>query len=250
MVAVPGDVRRNRFGATERRDRWWAAPLFQGGLLATLILYANWAAYQGIDYRVGGYLSPLYSPLIVVPWFPLPPSFIILVPPVLFRATCYYYRKAYYRAFLLDPPACAVSEFRGHRYRGETAFPLLLQNLHRYAFYLTLCYLPFLWHDVVNAAFFNGKFGIGVGTLVILTNTTALTLYSFSCHSLRHLIGGRLDCFSTCALNRVRHTGWRGTSLLNEHHMFFAWLSFFTVCGADLYVRLVASGVITDLRLR
>jgi len=30
--------------------------------------------------------------------------------------------------------------------------------------------------------------------------------------------------------------------------MLFAWMSFFTVCSADLYVRLVASGVIHDVR--
>jgi hypothetical protein len=42
---------------------------------------------------------------------------------------------------------------------------------------------------------------------------------------------------------------WKGASLLNEHHMAFAWISFVAVCAADLYVRLLAAGVITDLRL-
>jgi len=101
----------------------------------------------------------------------------------------------------------------------------------------------------VRATTFNGAFGIGVGSLVILANTSALTLYSFSCHSARHLVGGKLDCFSCSAANRARHTAWKGASVLNASHMQFAWLSFCTVCGADLYVRLVASGVITDLRL-
>jgi hypothetical protein len=249
MVASQAQTPRGRFAATERRDAWWIAPLAQGFLLALLIAYANWAAFQGEHYQVGGYLSPLYSPLIVIEWFPLPPSFLILLPPVLFRATCYYYRKAYYRSYFLDPPACAVGEFRSRGYRGETAFPLILQNLHRYLFFITLGYLPFLWHDVVNAAFFDGSFGIGVGTLVIFTNTTALTLYSFSCHSARHVIGGKIDCFSCSAVSRARHRAWRGASALNEHHMLYAWVSFFTVCGADLYVRLVASATITDLRL-
>jgi hypothetical protein len=31
--------------------------------------------------------------------------------------------------------------------------------------------------------------------------------------------------------------------------MAIAWTSFVTVCGADLYVRLVASGVLHDIRL-
>jgi hypothetical protein len=249
MVAVPGQLRTG-FAATERRDAWWLAPLAQGLVLAVLIGYANWAAYQGVHFQVGGYLSPLYSPLVPAPaWFPLPPSFIILLPPVLFRATCYYYRKAYYRSYFLDPPACAVGDLRGRGYRGETAFPLVLQNLHRYLFYATLFYLPFLWGDVVHATVFDGRFGVGVGTLVILANTTALTLYSFSCHSARHLVGGGLDCFSCSAATRARHRLWRGASVLNARHMLWAWVSFFTVCGADLYVRLVASGAIRDPRL-
>lgn len=248
MLADTQPVRYRAF-ATERRDGWWVAPLVQGLILATLIAYANWAAFQNKHYLVGGYLSPLYSPLIVVDWFPFSPAFLILLPPVLFRATCYYYRKAYYRSYFLDPPACAVSELRRRGYRGETAFPLVLQNLHRYLFIITFFYLPFLWHDVVKATGFEDGFGIGVGTVVILANTTALTLYSFSCHSFRHLIGGSIDCFSSCPLNRARHRAWKGASVLNERHMLFAWVSFFTVCGADLYVRLVASGTITDLRL-
>jgi hypothetical protein len=249
MGAVPGHARPAGFAATERRDAWWVAPLVQGLLLGVLICYANWAAFQGNNYLAGNYLSPLYSPLITVPGLPFSPAFLILLPPVLFRATCYYYRKAYYRSYFLDPPACAVAELRGKGYRGETAFPLILQNLHRYLFYATLLYLPFLWIDAAHATIFEGSFGIGVGTLVILANTTALTLYSFSCHSARHLVGGRLDCFSCSAVNRARHGVWKRASVLNEHHMAFAWTSFLTVCGADLYVRLLASGVITDLRL-
>src|SRR5262249_51019881 len=116
-------------------------------------------------------------------------------------------------------------------------------------FYATLCYLPFLWADVVHATRFDGHFGIGLGTLVLLANSTALTLYSFSCHSARHLVGGSIDCFSCSAATRTRHAVWKRASLLNEHHMAFAWTSFITVCSADLYVRLVASGVLTDPRL-
>src|SRR5262249_3078985 len=158
MEAVPAKIRLAGFGATARRDAWWVARLVQGLALATLIPYAHWAAYQGRNYQVGGYLSPLYSPLITVDWFPFSPAFLILLPPVLFRATCYYYRKAYYRSYFLDPPACAVSEFRGGGYRGETAFPFVLQNLHRYLFYITLLSLPFLWTDVLHATRFNRCF--------------------------------------------------------------------------------------------
>lgn len=248
MTAVPRQFQQAAF-ATDRRDQWWAAPLVQGLILAVLITYANWAAFQGTNYEVGGYLSPLYSPLLKPAWFPFSPAFLILFPPVLFRATCYYYRKAYYRSYLMHPPACAVTEPHGKGYRGETSFPLIMQNLHRYLFYITLCYLPFLWIDVAHATRFNGSFGIGVGTLVLFANSAALTLYSFSCHSCRHLVGGSIDCFSACPRNQARHRLWKGASVLNERHMLFAWMSFISVCSADLYVRLVASGMITDLRL-
>src|SRR2546422_931755 len=157
MAVATHSVRPTGFAATERRDAWWVAPLVQGLLLATLICYANWAAIQATNYSVppaggGGYLSPFYSPLIIIPGSPYSPALLILLPPILFRATCYYYRKAYYRSYFLDPPACAVGEPRGHGYRGETAFPFILQNLHRYAFYITFVYLFFLWRDVFEGA--------------------------------------------------------------------------------------------------
>src|SRR5207244_10315102 len=230
MASVAQDVGRTGFAATQRRDAWWVAPLAQGLLLAVLICYANWAAFQGRSYQFGGYLSPLYSPLITPPgWFPFSPALLILIPPVLFRATCYYYRKAYYRSYFLDPPACAVGELRGQGYRGDTAFPLILQNLHRYLFYITLLYLPVLWLDVWHATHFESGFGIGLGTLVLLANTVALTLYSFSCHSARHLVGGNLDCFSCSAATRTRHQLWQGASRLNAHHMGIAWPSLISV---------------------
>ncbi len=47
-----------------------------------------------------------------------------------FRATCYYYLKAYYRSYFRDPVACAMPESR-RSYVGETAFPFILNNLHR-----------------------------------------------------------------------------------------------------------------------
>jgi hypothetical protein len=260
------------FGATTRNDKWWVAPLLTALGFTAFIVYSTWAGFQGRYYYHEPYISPMYAPVLLTDpsqpgsapadhaWFglkptwwpsflPFSPAFLILAFPGSFRITCYYYRKAYYRSYFLDPPACAVTELRGTRYRGETAFPLILQNLHRYLFFITLGYLPFLWADVVHASIFEGRFGIGVGTLVILANTVALTLYSFSCHSARHLVGGRLDCFSCSAVNRARHTVWQRASTLNERHMLFAWMSFVSVCGADLYVRLVASGRLTDVRL-
>ena len=173
---------------------------------------------------------------------------LILGGPLGFRATCYYYRKAYYRAFFLDPPACAVPE-RKRNYAGETRFPFILQNVHRYFMYVAVIFLVFLWHDAISAFFFTNGFGIGVGTLVLLVNVILLSLYFFSCHSVRHLFGGKLDCFSCVNFGGVRHSTWKNLSFLNEHHMLFAWTSLFSVGLADFYVRLVASGAIRDLRI-
>ena len=106
----------------------------------------------------------------------LSPALLILAGPLGFRATCYYYRKAYYRAFFFDPPACAVGEPSNRKYQGETKFPFILQNIHRYFFYLAVVFILFLWHDVVKAFIFDGHFGVGLGTLVLTMNVILLTL--------------------------------------------------------------------------
>lgn len=242
-------VQRGRFGASMRRDAWWVELLPVIVVLGAFSVYATWRAFENNYYEWGPYLSPFYSPLLKPSWWPFSPAILILGGPLGFRATCYYYRKAYYRAFFLHPPACAVGEGRSHRYHGETAFPLILQNLHRYFLYIALIFLIILWYDAIRAFWFDGRFGVGVGTLVLLLNIILLSLYTFSCHSLRHIVGGKVDCFSCVAFGGPRHKAWKGLSFLNDRHMLFAWLSLFSVGLADLYVRLVANGTIHDLRL-
>src|SRR4029077_6669309 len=116
-----------------------------------------------------------------------------------------------------------------------------LQNAHRYFMYLALVFLGFLWHDAIMAFFFEKGFGIAVGSLVLLTTVGLLSVYFLSCHSLRHLMGGKLDCFSCAVAGPPRHKTWRALTSLNERHMLFAWLSLFSVGFADFYVRLVAT---------
>jgi hypothetical protein len=239
------------FGKTMRRDAWWLELIPVIIVLGGFGIYATVRAFEGAYYEWGPYLSPFYSPLIDPHhrWWPFSPAILILGAPLGFRATCYYYRKAYYRAFFLDPPACAVGESRPHRYSGETRFPFILQNLHRYFLYLALIFLIILWYDAIRAFWFNGHFGIGVGSLVLLANIILLSFYTFSCHSLRHIIGGKVDCFSCVTLGGPRRAAWRSTSFLNEHHMLFAWLSLCSVGLADFYIRLVATGTVQDPRL-
>jgi hypothetical protein len=262
-VAQNQDV--GRLGATERKDTWWLGPLATAAGLGLFIVYSTFRAAYNTDFHLGTefshpdsayILSPFYSPLIALPWLPtwLSPAFLILWAPGGFRLTCYYYRKAYYRAYFLDPAACAVGESRGHGYRGETRM-LLFQNLHRYFLYLALIFLVLLAIDVVDACRWPDKiggghtFGVSVATLVLAANVTLLGCYTFGCHSLRHLVGGNVDCFSCVAFGQARHKAWSCVSRLNAHHMLFAWLSLFMVGFADFYVWMIASGRLTDYRI-
>ncbi|HSK11033.1 MAG TPA: hypothetical protein VK911_15730 [Vicinamibacterales bacterium] len=256
------------FGQTMRRDAWWVQPLVTFAILAAFVVYATWAALQGSHYEYGPYLSPFYSPLLFGegphswfgPWarpdrwpavIPFSAAIFILWAPGGFRFTCYYYRGAYYKAFWADPPSCAVGEPRS-TYRGEQAFPLILQNVHRYFLYLALIFLVVLTYDVWTALWFTDpatgqqRFGIGVGTLVLTANVTLLAGYTFGCHSLRHLVGGRLDQFSA---HPGRTRVYRAACRFNNRHMRWAWGSLFSVALADLYVRLCSMGIITDWRL-
>jgi hypothetical protein len=234
-----------------RRDAWWIEIIPIIVLMGGFSVYATLRAFEGRFYSWGPYLSPFYSPLIDPDhhWWKFSPALLILAGPLGFRATCYYYRKALYRAFLLDPPACAVGESAGRKYRGEATFPFILQNFHRYFFYLAVLFIAFLWHDAFLSYSFDGHFGVGVGTLVLTLNVSLLSLYTFSCHSLRHIAGGKLDCFSCATFGRSRFEVWRVSTFLNERHMLFAWCSLLSVGFADFYVRMVACGAIRDLRL-
>ena len=80
----------------------------------------------------------------------------------------------------------------------------------------------------------------------MLVNVVAVWGYSFSCHSCRHITGGRLKHFSK---HPVRYWTWTQISKLNKHHMAFAWISLTTLMLTDLYIMLVASGAFSDPRL-
>lgn len=136
---------------------------------------------------------------------------------------------------------------------GETGL-FLFQNLHRFFLYIALIFILLLAIDVVHACIWPTEagsftFGVSVGTLVLAVNVVLLSLYTFSCHSLRHLIGGNIDCFSCVAFGQTRYKLWKGASKLNSKHMLWAWCSLFTVGFADFYVWMVASQTITDVRL-
>lgn len=259
---------RSGIGATERRDAWWLGPAATAVGLLLFFGYLTYRAFNPIYVWHAPYISPTVAPPVFtsvgvypgsVPvenawlgafpgWWPsfLPqsPAFFLPGLAILFRATCYYYRKAYYRSFGMVPPACAVGSRQGE-YKGENGL-LVFQNLHRYALYGALFLLVCLWVEGLAAFFRDGEFGVGLGTVVMLINAALLTGYTFGCHSWRHLIGGRHDCFTCDGSPTVRYGVWKKSSWLNGRHMLFAWLSLVWVCFTDVYVLLVSSGTITD----
>jgi hypothetical protein len=262
MASTDSDVRgstRARIEAkTLRTDRWWLYPLATFVVFTAFVIYATIRAFQGAHYYAAPYLSPFYSPCLgdcvegssdfgqPFGWWPLSAALIILIFPLGFRMSCYYYRKAYYRAFWLSPPACAVAE--PHKsYSGETRLPLMLNNLHRWFWYAAVVVAAILTFDTV-LTFRNeeGEWGhMGLGTLIFLVNIYLIWMYTLSCHSCRHAVGGRLRHFSK---HPIRYRMWTWVSKQNEQHARYAWLSLFSVALADLYVLLLSTGAFSDPR--
>ena len=206
---------------TLRTDRWWFPPLITFVGLSAWLLYGlvrvymhKWYLRRGLPLPDAVLLALHHRPVRAGGRalrhascrpggssrrrrFTLP--FLLL-----FRLTCYYYRKAYYRAFWLSPPACAVPD--GHKkYTGETRFPLLGQNLHRYAFYAAVIISLINTYDAIIAFHSPEGFGFGLGNVILVGNVVMLWAYTVSCHSCRHIIGGRMKHFSK---HPVRYRAW------------------------------------------
>ena len=164
---APGRSRAQISERTFRKDKWWQTPRIVAAGLTIWVLYATVRVFIGHWYFVPQYhyLTPFYSPCVsgeCVPgsstlgqWIPavppiIPYAFVSLVFVLGFRLTCYYYRGAYYRAFWRAPSACAVREPHA-KYSGETRFPLIAQNVHRYFWYAALFVGILLSYDVAQA---------------------------------------------------------------------------------------------------
>jgi hypothetical protein len=259
MAAGVGSPTRAQIDArTLRQDRWWLYPAATFTVFMAFIVYATIRAFWGSDYYSAPYLSPFYSPCLgdcvsgssdfgqPFGWFPLSAALIILIFPLGFRLTCYYYRKAYYRSFWLSPPACAVAEPHA-KYTGETRFPLIIQNIHRWFWYAAVVVWAVLAYDAVLAfRDENDNWGhMGLGTVLMVVNVVLLGVYTFGCHSCRHIMGGRLRHFSK---HPVRYKLWTWVSKLNARHAQFAWYSLFSVAIVDAYIWMLAANVFDDPR--
>lgn len=242
-VDAPG--RAKIAARTLRSDNWRASPNYTALILLFFIGYTVVRLFMNTGYYVAQfhYLTPVYSPCISAScvegsadfghWLPALPTGVplaILIIPILagFRTTCYYYRKAGYRSLWSSPRACAVPEPHG-RYSGETKFPLIFMNYHRYFFWLAAILLLVNTFDVLKAA----SHHIGLGTLIMTVNAVMLWLYSLSCHACRHAVGGRINNFSK---HPMRYKMWTGVSKLNPKHGQFAMASLVTVITTDAYI--------------
>jgi hypothetical protein len=269
-VAAPSKDRARIPARTLRKDRYWLSPL------TTFVFFLAWVVYATVRSMMGSsfwvdkyhYLTPFYSPCVSkacppeaadfgrfipehLPFFV--PYALISLPFLLgFRLTCYYYRKAYYRAFWLTPQACAVPDKSPVRktpgaYSGETRLPLILQNSHRYFWVVAgLISIVNTWDAIRAFHGADGGFGIGLGTIILWINVIMLWGYTLSCHSCRHVMGGRLKSFSKAP---VRYWLWTQVSKLNTRHGQFALITLGTLALTDAYVALVAHGAFSDLRI-
>jgi hypothetical protein len=271
-MEAPAKSRAQIKERTLRRDNWRLYPITTFVIFTAWVVYATIRAFWGAAFYVPQYhyLTPFYSPCLndicngvtvdghtgdaaefgtFLPagtrgWIP----FAIITLPflLLFRLTCYYYRKAYYRSFWAAPQACAVREPHG-KYTGERRFPLIGQNLHRYFWMAAFLISVINTWDAIRA--FHGKdggFGIGLGTIILVANVVLLWLYTLSCHSCRHIVGGRLKNFSKHPL-RYRMWGW--VSKINQNHGTYALITLGSLVVADAYVAFVAGGVFSDPRI-
>ena len=278
-ITATNAIHQQGFAKTLREDNWWIYPAFIVFGLGAFLVYGFWSAWQADFYwyssgsaGFGGYLAPFYSPLLFIKegvpgaapmthsifgtwpswwpsWIPPSPSFLILAIPGIFRFTCYYYRKAYYRAFTGTPSACAVGALprKGKSgYVGETGL-MVVQNIHRITMYFALMYIVVFFYDAYLSFFRGGVLGIGVGSILLLVNPILLTCYTFGCHSIRHLVTGSRDCYSCSFAGKVAHKNGFVSIWLNQRHELFAWLSLVWIMIADFYVRLVSMGIVTDL---
>ena len=148
-----------------RRDNWRLAPTVQALGLLAFVAYATWAAFRNANYYVGlvegrNYLSPFYSPCIAsncppaVRWGPITPSgwtitpaILILIFPLGFRLDLLLLPQGVLPLLLALPAGvrrrrrrvdqaggCATST------SGETRFPLIMQNIHRYFWYFAVVF--------------------------------------------------------------------------------------------------------------
>lgn len=188
-----------------------------------------------------GYIDPFYSPTVLI------------IPIIgLFRLTCYAFRQDYNRHIFKHPltcPAGDVFDKKSRQYTGESSLFMKLENYHRYFMYVALLVLPFFYYDLYVSLTYTGILSLRIGSILMGFDVVMLTLYVFSCHSVRNLIGGRTDCYGCALAGRANRKVYNAQSFLNKYHRSFAWISLVSIIAVDLYIRALAAGFRIDMVL-
>ncbi|MDE0954347.1 MAG: hypothetical protein OR994_06700 [Candidatus Poseidoniales archaeon] len=256
-------VEKKGLFATFRTDRWWIQPLIMASILILFGIYTitvlliehgeipYYAEYEDdfvyynddTSQNANGahYVSPISSPgpnaipSDILSWWPLPATLLFIWAPLGFRGTCYYGRRVFYRSLLANPAGCAVDK-PVKSYNGENGLPFIIMNSHRYFLYLAIILAILHWYHAIESYVFGDSIGFGFGSFILTIDALFLTLYVSSCHSLRNLIGGNVDCIS--CTNYVKKKGNSWVNYLNQHHGLYFWISLVTIMIADFYVRI------------
>jgi tryptophan-rich sensory protein len=223
-------------------------------LIPVEFLEPNWRFWSFVFISILGsiliaeYRVPVYDGL-TDPFYT--PTVLILPLVVLFRLTCYAYRKDYHRHLFYHPNSCPSDkriDNAGRIYTGETGF-FRIENIHRYFMYTAWAILPFFYYDIYYSTVYSGSLTVTLGTIILTINAVAVTFYTFSCHSVRHLIGGYRDC-TNCPVNKnSKNLIYRFQSKLNSHHEAIAWTSLIMFVFVDLFIRGMVAGIVPNIIL-
>ena len=220
MPELDVPIERLRFGQTSRKDTWWLAAAALVDLLRDrlrvpglddLLADHYWVAALPHPAGLAAVLrrGPARHPRATASppggrrACRSSPALFIALFPAGFRLSCYYYRGAYYKA-LWARPARLRRRRAPPRVPGRAKPPLIVMNIHRYFLYFGIALVFFLTYDVILAT----RFPVAAGRqrdhlrhrprapCIMAANVVFVALYTFCCHSFRHLVGGVLDIFS------------------------------------------------------
>lgn len=177
----------------------------------------------------------------------LPYTALLLAVPVGLRATCYYFRGFYERRLFGHPRRCVAPE--GERWRDRVLnHPWYLRSfyVHRYFFVLSAILMaPHLAASLETSVALWPE--LRLGNLLQWLDFVFLSLYVFSCHSFRYLLGSGVACRS--CMSAPREEGLRGQSRLNRLHGVFFWVSLGFLGLYAGFAWLHGLGLVTDLRI-
>ena len=213
QVVIP--LQRQGFGETMRRDAWWGQPLLTLVVLGSFVVYATWAAFQGEHYnsaRISRRSTRRSCSAMAACWFGPEAGLVAGLAALFAGAADPLGARRVPRYLLLLPrrvlqgvlggPAVvrrrrAAEELSAARTRSRSS-----SRTSTGTFCISRCSSSCSRVGRVEGALVRRsatgrtEFGIGVGTLVLAVNVVLLGGYTFGCHSLRHLVGGRLDQLS------------------------------------------------------